>query len=87
MSNITLQYNIFAAKFQLSNYLTDQSSLKKNDKPKNKVTQNDLSFAKEVLDKYASPNPMTRSVAMKNSDSLHRTMIKVDFGVVTGIET
>ena len=69
---------IFAAKFQLSNYLSDQSALKKNAKPKDKLTQ---------MDKWTDPSPMTRSTTMKNSDGLHRTMIKAVNAVITGIET
>lgn len=78
---------IFAAKFQLSNYLSDQSALKKNAKPKDKLTQQDLIDAKNVMDKWTDPSPMTRSTTMKNSDGLHRTMIKAVNAVITGIET
>ena len=62
-----MNYFIFAAKFKLSNYLTDQSSLKKNANPKDKVSQQDLIDAKFVLDKW------TRSTSMRSSDGLHRT--------------
>ena len=78
---------IFAAKSQLSNYLSDQSALKKNAKPKDKLTQQDLIDAKNVMDKWTDPPPMTRSTTMKNSDGLHRTMIKAVNAVITGIET
>ena len=70
-----MNYIIFAAKYKLSNYLTDQSSLKKkNANPKEKVSQQDLIGAKNVLDKWTSPCPVSRSTTMKNSDGLYRTL-------------
>ena len=51
---------------------------------KNKTTQEQLSDARNLLEKWANP-PLTRKVERKSNDGMHRTMIKTDHGIRRGV--
>ena len=51
---------------------------------KNKTTQEQLSEARNLLEKWANP-PLTRKVERKSNNGKHRTMIKTDHGIRRGV--
>ena len=58
--------------------------MNKLDNVKNKTTQEQLSDARNLLEKWANP-PLTRKVERKSNDGMHRTMIKTDHGIRRGV--
>ena len=58
--------------------------MNKLDNVKNKTTQEQLSDARNLLEKWANP-PLARKVELKSNDGMHRTMIKTDHGIRRGV--